>query len=138
KEYAQTMMEWGRMVQDRDEKIQKFMESMAMHCGMPLEAVPSPLPPPPPTYVVSPSPNPSPDNAGTFGSSIRGESPEELLSRIAYGRFGAYVNNTSGRNDDADILNTNATGGNGGGFVNGTASGGGNYSPPQVDEFPLF
>jgi len=52
--------------------------------------------------------------------------------------FGAYVNNTSGRNDDANILNTNATGGNGGGFVNGTASGGGNYSPPQVDEFPLF
>jgi len=76
--------------------------------------------------------------AGTFGSAIRGESPEELLSRIAYGRFGAYVNNTSGHNDDADILNTNATGGNGGGFVNGTASGGGNYSPPQVDEFPLF
>ena len=45
------------------------------------------------------------------------------------------MNNTSGRNDDANILNTNATGG---GFVNGTASGGGNYSPPQVDEFPLF
>jgi len=76
--------------------------------------------------------------AGTFGSAIRGESPEELLSRIAYGRFGAYVNNTSGHNDDADILNTNTTGGNGGGFVNETASGGGNYSPPQVDEFPLF
>ena len=99
KEYAQTMMEWGRMVQDRDEKIQKFMEvrsdtdswtlilwqfqhnndihhissnlqSMAMHCGMPLEAVPSPLPPPPPTYVVSPSPNPSPDNVSLMKSSL--------------------------------------------------------------------
>ena len=99
KEYAQTMMEWGRMVQDRDEKIQKFMDvrsdtdswtlilwqfqhnndihhissnlqSMAMHCGMPLEAVPSPLPPPPPTYVVSPSPNPSPDNVSLMKSSL--------------------------------------------------------------------
>jgi len=70
-----------------------------------------------------------------FGSAIRGEIPEELLSKIAYGRFGACVNNTSGRNDDADVLNTAVTGGS---FVNGTASGGGNYSPPQVDEFPLF
>ena len=77
--------------------------------------------------------------AGTFESAIRGETPEELLSRIAYGGFGACVNNTSGYDDDDDvILNRPTTGGNGGSFVNGTASGGGNYSPPQVDEFPLF
>jgi hypothetical protein len=69
---------------------------------------------------------------------IRGETPEEILSRIAYGGFGACVNNTSGGDDDAGILNGTTTGGNGGSFVNGTASGGGNYSPPQVDEFPLF
>ena len=76
--------------------------------------------------------------AGTFESAIRGETPEELLSRIAYGGFGACVNNTSGYDDDDVILNRPTTGGNGGSFVNGTASGGGNYSPPQVDEFPLF
>ena len=46
------------------------LQSAAMHCGMPLEAVPSPLPPPPPTYVVSPSPNPSPDNVSLMKSSL--------------------------------------------------------------------
>jgi len=35
-------------------------------------------------------------------------------------------------------LNGTKTRRNGGSFVNGIASGGGNYSPPQVSGFPLF
>ena len=57
---------------------------------------------------------------------------------IAYGGFGACVNNTSDGDDDAGILNGTKTRRNGGSFVNGIASGGGNYSPPQVSGFPLF
>jgi hypothetical protein len=99
KEYAQNLIEWGRMLQARDENIQKIMEvrsdtdswtlilwqfhhnndihhissnlqSVALHCGMPLTAVPSPLPPPPPTYAVSPSPNSSPDNVSLMKNSL--------------------------------------------------------------------
>ncbi|TVU23990.1 hypothetical protein EJB05_26382, partial [Eragrostis curvula] len=58
---------------------------------------------------------------GTFNSSsVRVETPEETLSRIAYGGFGGPVNATT----------------SGGGPVNATTSGGGNYSPPE-DQFPL-
>jgi hypothetical protein len=52
------------------------------------------------------------------------ETPEETLSRIAYGQFGRVNASTS-------------IGGNGG-MVNATMSGGGNYSPHQQDDFPLF
>jgi hypothetical protein len=72
--------------------------------------------------------------AGTFGSCIRGETPDEILSRIAYGWFGAHVNANGGSNDAP----MNATNNNGGGLVNATTSGGGNYSPPQDDDFLLF
>ncbi|TVU17372.1 hypothetical protein EJB05_33403, partial [Eragrostis curvula] len=63
---------------------------------------------------------------GTFGSANGVESPEETLSRIAYGGFGSRGNATT---SDA---------GNGGGPLDPTASGGGTYSPPQVDDFPLY
>jgi len=81
---------------------------------MPATSVPSTLPPPPPAprYVVSPSPNPSPENVGTFGSSVGMETPEETLSRIASGNFRSHVN--------------------------ATTSGGGTYSPPVEEDFPLF
>jgi hypothetical protein len=52
------------------------------------------------------------------------ETPEETLSRIAYGQFGRVNASTS-------------IGGNGG-MVNATMSGGGNYSPHQQDDFALF
>ncbi|CAL5084017.1 unnamed protein product [Urochloa decumbens] len=133
KQYAESMLEWGRMVKARDENLQRFMETVAVQIGLPLTTVPYPLPPAPPApvYAISPSPNPSPDNAATHGSCVREETPKEILSRIAYGGFGACANTNGG--DDG------ATGGanNGQGFGNGTASGGGNYSPPQVDGFPL-
>jgi hypothetical protein len=48
----------------------------------------------------------------TFHSTVRGESPEETLDRIAQGQFG--------------------------GRVNGTASGGGTYSLPLHDDFNPF
>jgi hypothetical protein len=48
----------------------------------------------------------------TFHSTVRGESLEETLDRIAQGQFG--------------------------GRVNGTASGGGTYSPPLHDDFNPF
>ena len=53
--------------------------------------------------------------AGTVASRVGMETPEETLSRIASGRFGGA---------DASV-------------GNGTMSGGGNYSPPQRDDFPL-
>ena len=71
--------------------------------------------------------------AGTFGSCIRGETPEETLSRIAYGGFGVHVNANGGSNSAP----MNATNNNGGGPVNATTSGGGHYSPKD-DGFPLF
>lgn len=90
------------------------MESVALRTGMPATSVPSNLPPPPlaPRYAVSPSPNPSPENVGTFGSSVGIETPEETLSRIASGNFHSHVN--------------------------ATTSGGGTYSPPVEEDFPLF
>jgi hypothetical protein len=48
------------------------------------------------------------------------ESPEETLSRIAYGVFGTVNATTSV-----------------GGPLNENTSGGGNYSPPQHDDFPF-
>ncbi|KAJ1255430.1 hypothetical protein BS78_06G052800, partial [Paspalum vaginatum] len=89
--------------------MQRFMEHVVAHTGMPTTLVPSPLPPPPlpPTYDVSPSPNLSPENAGTYGSFVRAETPEETLSRIANGVFR--------------------------GLVNATTSGGGTYSPQEDD-----
>ncbi|CAN6166581.1 unnamed protein product, partial [Urochloa humidicola] len=106
----------------------------------PLTTVPAPLPPAPPAplYSTSPSPNPSRDNAGTNGSCIREETPDEILSRIAYGGFSACAN-MNGGDDDAALLNTGgANNGQGSqGLGNGTTSGGGNYSPPQMDGFPL-
>uniref|UniRef100_A0A0A9D530 Uncharacterized protein n=1 Tax=Arundo donax TaxID=35708 RepID=A0A0A9D530_ARUDO len=103
--------------------------SVAAHNGMFPTVVPPPLPPPPPpsTYGASTSPNLSPENIGMFGSAIRAETPEETLSRIAYGGFGGPVNaTTSGGGNRFD------------GSVNATTSGGGTYSPPQEDDFPLF
>ncbi|CAN6244354.1 unnamed protein product, partial [Urochloa humidicola] len=136
KEYAQNLLQWGTMVQAYYDHMQRFMEVVALQNGMPTTAVPPPLPLPPqhPTYGISPSPNPSPGSAGTFGSYIRGETPEEILSRIAYGGFGHRVN-ADGNNNDAPV---NTTNNNGGDLVNATTSGGGNYSPPQGDDFPLF
>ncbi|WVZ89659.1 hypothetical protein U9M48_036034 [Paspalum notatum var. saurae] len=112
-EYAQNMFEWGRMVHAHNVNIQKFMETVALLTGMPTTAVPSPLPPPPlpPAYATSPPPNPSPEYAGTVGSSVGMETPEQTLSRIANGVFH--------------------------GHVNATTSGGGTCSPHE-DEFPLF
>ena len=49
---------------------------------------------------------------GTFGSSVGMETPEETLSRIASGNFRSHVN--------------------------ATTSGGGTYSPPVEEDFPLF
>ncbi|TVU39307.1 hypothetical protein EJB05_12720, partial [Eragrostis curvula] len=63
-------------------------------------------------------------SARTFGSANGVETPEETLSRIAYGGFGGRINVTT---SDA---------GNGlGAPSDPSASGGGNYSPPQVDNF---
>jgi hypothetical protein len=50
------------------------------------------------------------------------ESPEETLNRIAYGVFGT-------------VHATTSVGTSVGGLLNGNASGGGNYSPPQHDDF---
>lgn len=61
----------------------------------------------------------------TFGSSIQGETIVETLSRIAYGEFGVTANAPSGDS-------------NGGAHVNAPASGGGNFSPPLDDDFPLY
>jgi hypothetical protein len=111
------------------------MQTIAAHVGMPSTTIPPPPPPPPPTYGVSAFPNPSHNNVcmlpqihlvtelevdsthyivqvATFGSTIGDESPEETLWRIAQGQFG--------------------------GRVNGTASGGGTYSPPLNDDFNPF
>jgi hypothetical protein len=52
------------------------------------------------------------------------ETPEETLSRIAYGQFG-----------DA---NASTSVGSNSGAMNTTTSGGGSYSPHQQDDFPLF
>ncbi|KAL6870899.1 hypothetical protein ACP4OV_014747 [Aristida adscensionis] len=114
KEYAQNMLEWGRVMQGHNATMHSFLQNMAAHMGMPSVAIPPPPPPPPPppTYGVSASPNPSPNNVDTFGSNIGGESPEETLQRIANGQFG--------------------------GRVIGTASGGGTYSPPLHDDFNPF
>ncbi|TVU41514.1 hypothetical protein EJB05_15041, partial [Eragrostis curvula] len=74
---------------------------------------------------------------GTFNSSsVRAETPEETLSRIAYGGFGGPVNVTTNGNANRFDGPLNATT-SGGGPVNATTSGGGNYSPPE-DQFPLF
>ncbi|CAD6233727.1 unnamed protein product [Miscanthus lutarioriparius] len=83
KEYAQSMFEWGAT-------------QVTSHTGMPATAVPSPPapPPPPPAYVASLSPNPPLDNVGA--SSVGMETPEETLSRIAYGGYRCHVNATSG------------------------------------------
>nr|TKW40340.1 hypothetical protein SEVIR_1G239100v2 [Setaria viridis] len=142
KEYAQNMLQWGAMVQAHYEHLQRFMETLALHNGMPAVAVPPPWPLPPqhPTYGISVSPNPAPENAGTFGSSIRGEIPDEILRRIANGGFGVQVNATDGGSNGSPLNATNSNGGGnggGGGLVNATPSGGGNYSPPQYDDFPL-
>ncbi|TVU34296.1 hypothetical protein EJB05_16127, partial [Eragrostis curvula] len=60
------------------------------------------------------------NKARTFGSANGVETPEETLSRIAYGGFGGRINVTT---SDA---------GNGlGAPSDPSASGGGNYSPPQ-------
>jgi hypothetical protein len=61
---------------------------------------------------------------GTFGSFVGVQTPEETLSRIAYGQFGGVNASTS-------------VGGNGG-AVNATTSGGGTYSRHQQDDFMLF
>ncbi|CAD6249966.1 unnamed protein product [Miscanthus lutarioriparius] len=103
KEYAKSMFEWGAT-------------QVASHTGMPATTVPSPqaTPPPPSAYVASSSPNLSLDNQiGALGSSVRMETPEETLSRIAYGGYRCHVNATSG---------------------------GGTYCPEDEDddEFPLF
>ncbi|CAN6322887.1 unnamed protein product [Urochloa humidicola] len=140
KEYAQNMLQWGTIVQAQYDHIQSFMETVALHNGMPATSVPPPLPvpPQPPTYGVLPSRNPSPENAATFGSSIRGETPDEILSRIAYGGFGVQVNAANGGCNSSPMNATNSNGdGGGAGFVNAATSGGGNYSPPEYDEFPL-
>ena len=59
--------------------------------------------------------------------------PEEILSRIAYGGFGVHVNANGGSNSPP----MNATNNNGGGPVNATTSGGANYSL-EADGVPLF
>ncbi|XP_062232806.1 uncharacterized protein LOC133930127 [Phragmites australis] len=54
KEYAQTLLEWGRGVQNQYNSMQSFMQNVAQHTGMSASAVPSPLSlPPPPTCGVS-------------------------------------------------------------------------------------
>jgi hypothetical protein len=52
------------------------------------------------------------------------ETPEETLSRIAYGQFGCVNASTSVDGND--------------GAVNATTSGDGSYSPHQQDYFSLF
>jgi hypothetical protein len=52
------------------------------------------------------------------------ETPEETMSRIAYGQF-------------CGVNASTCVGGNAG-VVNATRSGGGSYSPHQQDDFPLF
>ncbi|KAG0520997.1 hypothetical protein BDA96_08G123200 [Sorghum bicolor] len=97
---------------------------------MPATAVPAPMSPPPdpPIYAVLTTPNPShdDDNAGTFGSSIRAETPDETISRIACGVFRGHPSGTSAANETTS-------------GVNGTTSGGGTYSPPlEEEQFPFF
>lgn len=135
KDFAQRMFEWGRIVHDHYDNMRRFMEAVALHSGMPATSIPPLLPPmlQPATYGVSPSPCPSLENAGTFGSCIRGETPEETLSRIAYGGFGVHVNANGGSNSPP----MNATNNNDGGPVNATTSGGANYSL-EADGVPLF
>ncbi|CAO2201930.1 unnamed protein product [Urochloa humidicola] len=70
---------------------------------------------------------------GTFGSSIRGETPDEILSRIAYGGFAVQVNVANGGCNGSPMNATNNNGGCGTGFVYAATSGGGNYSPPQYE-----
>ncbi|KAL6645213.1 hypothetical protein ACP70R_016821 [Stipagrostis hirtigluma subsp. patula] len=113
KEYANSMLAWGQVVQNQNENFQRFLQALAAHTGLPPSLVPPPVPPPPPppAYGVSTTSNASAENAGTYGSVAGVESPEDTLHRIAHGVFG--------------------------GPVNATASGGGNYSPPQDDDFPL-
>ncbi|PAN34687.1 hypothetical protein PAHAL_6G142900 [Panicum hallii] len=77
KEYAQRMFDWGKIVLNHNDSMQKFMEA-----------------------------------AATLSSAIREETPDETLSRIATGVFRSHVNTTT--------------------------SGGGNYSPLQGDDFPMF
>ncbi|RLM64607.1 hypothetical protein C2845_PM16G04330 [Panicum miliaceum] len=77
KEYAQRMFNWGKIVLNHNDSMQKFMEA-----------------------------------AATLSSVIREETPDETLSSIANGVFRSHVNTTT--------------------------SGGGNYSPPQGDDFPMF
>ncbi|KAL6839052.1 hypothetical protein ACP4OV_031106 [Aristida adscensionis] len=98
KEYVNNMLQWGRIVQNHNDCVQKFMESLAAHTGMPPASVPPPVPPPPPppTFGVSQSPSPSPESVGTFGSADGGaESPVDMLHRSAHGVFGAPVSATA-------------------------------------------
>ncbi|TVU32565.1 hypothetical protein EJB05_24298, partial [Eragrostis curvula] len=120
REYAKTVLEWGKGIEQRDNSVQKFMETVARQLGMPTSAVPPPLPPlppapvfcasassnPPPSSplanangasasnadVASPAAHASPDNDDTFGSAIGMDNPVETLQRIARGVFGGYGN----------------------------------------------
>lgn len=56
KDYTQTLLDRSSSVHNHNTNIQRFMENVAEHTGMPSTAVPPP-PPPPPTYEVSTSPN---------------------------------------------------------------------------------
>ena len=75
---------------------------------------------------------------GTFGLSIRGETPEETLSRIVYGRFGVHLNATNGGINGGSLNATNSNSGGASLVWNAATSGGGNHSPPQDDVFPLY
>jgi len=61
KDFAQRMLEWGRIVHDHYDNMRRFMEAVALHNGMPATSIPPLLPPmpQPATYGVSPSPCPS-------------------------------------------------------------------------------
>ncbi|XP_066320009.1 uncharacterized protein [Miscanthus floridulus] len=98
----------------------QILKSVAFHTGMPATAVPPPLPPPPqpPIYAVLRTPNPSQDNAGTFGSSVGVETPDETISRIACGVFRGHPNGTTSGGVNATSP------------VNGTTSGGVNATSP--------
>ncbi|KAL6627760.1 hypothetical protein ACP70R_031486 [Stipagrostis hirtigluma subsp. patula] len=63
KMYAQTVLEWGKGIEQRDQNMQSFMQNVARQLGMPPSAVPAPLPPlpPPPVYCASSSLDPEPD-----------------------------------------------------------------------------
>ena len=61
--------------------------------------------------------------SGTGTLRVGVETPEEMLTRIALGNFGGANAGSTGANND---------------MVNGTPlSGGGNYSPPELNDFPL-